>query len=71
VEFGMAQPKQRLHDEGSSSFQHKPEVEPSIPEEEAEPGSSKPAMLSLTVWLIGFGLLCLMALGDVIAMLFR
>jgi hypothetical protein len=71
VEFGMAQPKHRLHDEGSSSFQHKPEVEPSIPEEEAEPGSSKPAMLSLMVWLIGFGVLCLMALWDAIAMLFR
>jgi hypothetical protein len=67
----MAQPKHRLHDEGSSSFQHKPEVEPPVPEEEAEPGSNKLAMLSLTVWLIGFGVLCLMALGDVIAMLFR
>ena len=65
----MAQPKHRLHDEGSSSFQ--PEVEPSVPEEEAEPGSSKPAMLSLTVWLIGFGVLCLMALWDAVAMLFR
>ena len=67
----MAQPKHRLHDEGSSSFPHKPEVEPSIPEEEAEPGSSKLAMLSLTVWLIGFGVLCLMALWDAIAVLFR